>query len=228
MLVHELAHSFMAKALGIRVHAITLYLFGGAPHANVESRGPLAEFATTIVGPLSSFTLAGGLWAASIAAGPEVRSCPGHARVPRLGQRSAAVFNLLPGLPLDGEAECYGPCRCGAQPATSNGRPASRRVAGQIVGYLMVAFGTASVLVQDLGGLWLAFIGWFIAQSARAAGAQARRREAQHQLRPNPERGRVNTWRVRRVIDPSSPGAAATMNRRREGERRPGHPESGG
>src|SRR5919112_2354575 len=58
VLVHELAHALVAQARGIRVQDITLFLFGGATRAKVESRGPGDEFLIALVGPLTSGLLA--------------------------------------------------------------------------------------------------------------------------------------------------------------------------
>src|SRR6266480_3517919 len=59
VLVHELAHAVVSRARGIRVQDITLFLFGGATRAKVESRGPGDEFLIALVGPLTSGILAG-------------------------------------------------------------------------------------------------------------------------------------------------------------------------
>src|SRR6266496_1850580 len=59
VLVHELAHALVSQARGIRVQDITLFLFGGATRARVESRGPGDEFLIALVGPLTSGILAG-------------------------------------------------------------------------------------------------------------------------------------------------------------------------
>ena len=177
VLVHELAHSLAAKAMRIPVHGITLYLFGGATHANVESRGPKAEFITTIVGPLSSVGVAGVLWLAASAAGPDTEAIPGTLGYLAWINAFLAVFNLLPGLPLDGGRVL----RSAVWGATGSYQRATRvaAIGGQVVGWAIVGVGAASVVLEDLGGLWLVFIGWFIAQAARAAGAQARQREVQ-------------------------------------------------
>jgi Zn-dependent protease len=61
-LVHELAHALVSQARGIRVQDATLFLFGGATRARVESRGPGDEFPIAVVGPLTSALLAGLFW----------------------------------------------------------------------------------------------------------------------------------------------------------------------
>src|SRR5258706_14483018 len=62
VLVHELAHALVSRARGIRVQDITLFLFGGATRARVESRGPGDEFLIAAVGPLTSGAVAGAAW----------------------------------------------------------------------------------------------------------------------------------------------------------------------
>src|SRR5215218_6406881 len=62
VLVHELAHALVAQARGIRVQDITLFLFGGATRAKVDSKGPADEFVIAVVGPLTSLALAGLFW----------------------------------------------------------------------------------------------------------------------------------------------------------------------
>src|ERR687888_1951853 len=62
VLVHELAHALVSQARGIRVQDITLFLFGGATRARVESRGPGDEFVIAVVGPLTSGLLAVVFW----------------------------------------------------------------------------------------------------------------------------------------------------------------------
>src|SRR5207249_7419703 len=62
VLVHELAHALVSQARGIRVQDITLFLFGGATRARVESRGPGDEFLIAAVGPLASLLVATLFW----------------------------------------------------------------------------------------------------------------------------------------------------------------------
>src|SRR5436309_4982281 len=66
VLVHELAHALVSQARGIRVQDITLFLFGGATRARVESRGPGDEFLIALVGPLTSVLLAALFWAVEV------------------------------------------------------------------------------------------------------------------------------------------------------------------
>src|SRR5919202_4926213 len=102
VLVHELAHAGMARARGIAVSGITLFLFGGATSARVEDRGPGDEFLITAVGPGSSLALAGAFWGLAAA----VESIGGRfdeaLRYVAGVNLILAIFNLVPGFPLDG------------------------------------------------------------------------------------------------------------------------------
>ena len=99
VLGHELAHAGMARARGIPVMGITLFLYGGATSARVEEKGPGSEFLVTVVGPGTSFALAAIFWVLGRHTGR-----PFDAAFQDLARVNAilAVFNLVPGFPLDG------------------------------------------------------------------------------------------------------------------------------
>jgi Zn-dependent protease/CBS domain-containing protein len=169
VLVHELAHALVAQARGIRVQDITLFLFGGATRARVESRGPGDEFLIALVGPLTSGLLAG-LFGIVAGLGRDVLSRPLAGTFGYLAWTNLvlAAFNLVPGFPLDGGRLL----RSAIWKATGSLARATRiaSVAGQGVGWLLVAAGVASLLAGDLaGGIWFAFIGWFLVQAARSS-----------------------------------------------------------
>jgi Zn-dependent protease len=135
VLVHELAHVLVSRARGIRVQDITLFLFGGATRARVESRGPGDEFLIATVGPLTSGLVAAVFWMVNVFA------------------RGALPSSLV--------WRATGSFRRATQIAS---------VAGQAVGWLLVAGGVAFLLAGNLaGGIWFAFIGWFLVQAARAS-----------------------------------------------------------
>src|SRR5215217_5531165 len=169
VLVHELAHALVAQARGIRVQDITLFLFGGATRARVESRGPGDEFLIALVGPLTSGLLAG-LFGILASLGRDVLSRPLAGTFGYLAWTNLllAGFNLVPGFPLDGGRLL----RAAIWKTTGSLARATRTasVSGQGVGWLLVAAGVAWLLAGDLaGGIWFAFIGWFLVQAARSS-----------------------------------------------------------
>ena len=102
VLLHELSHSVVAMARGLGVRSITLFIFGGVSTIAEEAAEPKDEFLVSVVGPLTSFALAGVFWAllqlAPDDGGPLVAFLNYLAFINLL----VGVFNLLPGFPLDG------------------------------------------------------------------------------------------------------------------------------
>jgi Zn-dependent protease/CBS domain-containing protein len=169
ILAHELSHALVARLLGIRVPAITLFLFGGVSHMEHEATRPATEFRVAAVGPLTSLALAGLFWSAG-------RALP--AGVPTLAaavvsylawvNAALAVFNLLPGYPLDGGRIL----RAVAWWRTGSLRRATRVAAdagkGLAVGLMLL--GAVQIFSGALlGGLWLVFIGMFLRRMAEAS-----------------------------------------------------------
>lgn len=167
VLAHEMAHAVTAKRRGIPVRGITLFLFGGATHAKVESRGPREELVVSVVGPVTSLVL-GGLFLVVGMAGREAIARPlaGGLRYLGVVNLMLAIFNMLPGFPLDGGRVLRSIVWRVTGSLTRATRVAS--IAGQVVGYLIIAVGvfflTQGILVS---AIWLASIGWFLAQAAR-------------------------------------------------------------
>ena len=169
VLAHEMAHALTARRRGIAVRGITLFLFGGATHAKVESRGPKDELVISVVGPLTSLVL-GGLLILIGSVGREVLARPIAGGLRYLGFVNLALglFNLLPGFPLDGGRVL----RSLVWRATGSLSRATRvaSIAGQVVGYLIVALGALFLLQGALvSAIWFAAIGWFLAQAARSS-----------------------------------------------------------
>lgn len=170
VLLHELAHSWTARGRGIEVHGITLFLFGGATHADLETEDPTDELVISVVGPVTSLAIAGLLWAATLLIG----SGPLAFATGRLGwiNLALAVFNMLPGFPLDGGRVL----RSLVWRATGDFVRATRiaSTAGQWLGYALIGGGILEVFLLGalIGGLWLVAIGWFLAQSAQASFVQ--------------------------------------------------------
>ncbi|MBI4186043.1 MAG: site-2 protease family protein [Chloroflexi bacterium] len=176
VLAHELTHSLVAKAHGIPVKSITLFIFGGVAQITKEAARPGAEFRIAIVGPACSLVIGalfGLLWLAT-------QHGPAAVMAFRLAYINVtlAVFNLLPGFPLDGGRVL----RSILWRTTGNyGRATKIAVlAGRSVGYFFIAAGIAIMFLlgEWLSGLWLAFIGWFLENVASSSYRQTRWQEA--------------------------------------------------
>ncbi|HEY3397073.1 MAG TPA: site-2 protease family protein [Armatimonadota bacterium] len=181
VLLHELCHSLVANSLGMSVKRITLFIFGGVSQIEDEAHSPLGEFLMSAAGPACSFALAGLCWGLS-GQSPVVTS---HApdltvRVLALiGQvnLSLAVFNLLPGLPLDGGRVLHSILW-----AATRQKELSTRIAGgvgSVLGAVFIAGGLMMFLSGGGMGLWMAAIGWLIFTVARA---ESRHAQLQHFL----------------------------------------------
>lgn len=170
VLVHELAHSLVAQAAGIPVHSITLFILGGLAQISQEPKRPGVEFRVALAGPATSVAL-GIAFAAIWLAAQEV-SEPLAALTAWLSRINIilAVFNLIPGFPLDGGRVL----RSIIWWRTGNLRSATRvaSAAGRGVGYLFIFGGIWMIFWGDWGGLWIAFIGWFIQNLAAGSYRQ--------------------------------------------------------
>ena len=188
IVVHEFAHALVAKGFGIPVRSITLFLFGGVSNIEREPPSPAAEFWMAIVGPITSFALGAGflaLWVA-FARAASVDMGVGLA-LGNLGVLSTlllwlgpvniviGLFNLVPGFPLDGGRVLRALLWWGTRDLHKATRWAAN--VGQVIGWTFViagiatAFGVRTPFVGGgmLSGLWLAFIGWFLANAARSS-----------------------------------------------------------
>ncbi len=186
ILVHEAAHTYVAVRTGIPVGRIRLVVFGGVSEIASEPTRPGQEFAITIVGPISSAVL-GGLLLLISSALPD----PSLGRVTLfwLGQINIilAVFNMLPGFPLDGGRVL----RSAVWGATGSLRLATRvaTFGGSALGILLILYGAIplgfalfgttrfSALPIIFQPLWAIFIGWFLWSAARASFREFERRE---------------------------------------------------
>jgi len=170
LLLHELSHAFVARAKGIEVQGITLFIFGGMARTAREASTPGDEFLIAAVGPLMSFALAvvfstAASTAPSVGLGLEFVVVAEYLGVLNL---VLAVFNLLPGFPLDG-GRLF---RASLWRLTGSFRKATRIAAGtgRGLGWALIALGVYSFFFAGggfIGGLWLVFIGWFLGNAAR-------------------------------------------------------------
>jgi Zn-dependent protease len=173
VLLHELAHSAMARARGITVEGITLFIFGGMARIRSEATNPKDEFLITVVGPLSSFLigliLLAAAWLGRATGLPQATVAV--ANYLALLNFILAGFNLIPGFPLDGGRLL----RSLVWHLTDDLRKATRWASrtGQAFGLFMVGLGMLSLFQGFLvNGIWLIFIGWFLTQAAEASYKQ--------------------------------------------------------
>jgi Zn-dependent protease/CBS domain-containing protein len=175
VLIHELAHSFVAKARGIPVTSITLFILGGVSNLEEEPAKPRVELAMAIVGPLASLALAGIFWGLLQLVDNQQSPLAGMLSYLALINTILAVFNLLPGFPLDGGRVLRSILwqKTGSLVRATN----IAATVGRFMGWALIAFGLFQVLAGNLGGLWLAFIGWFLSSAADASRRQLTTRE---------------------------------------------------
>ncbi|MGQ0479965.1 MAG: site-2 protease family protein [Pseudonocardia sp.] len=200
LLAHEISHAVVARRHGVPADSIVLWLLGGVARLSGEAPDPRAELRIAGVGPLVSLLLGG-----AFLAGASVLSALGYqgltlAAVMWLGGINIvlAVFNSVPAAPLDGgrllRALIWWRTGDRLRATVLAGR------AGQVFGWVLVALGLLTLFTgAGLGGLWLAFVGWFLIAAAAAEGRQAALRD---QLRG---------VRVREVMTPDPVTLLSTM-----------------
>lgn len=194
LIAHELSHSLVAKTKGIPVEGITLFIFGGMARTRLDAASPGEEFQIAGIGPLTSLLLAvvfyGLEWAGTALGWPvAVTGVAGYLGIWNI---ALAVFNLLPGFPLDG-GRLF---RSVVWRVTGDPGKATRwaSTGGRWLGYLLVAVGVLNVFMgYMLNGLWLVFIGWFLRNAAESSYQQFLLRNAlggvraEHAMTRNPE-----------------------------------------
>jgi Zn-dependent protease/predicted transcriptional regulator len=199
IILHELAHSLVARRYNVPIRGITLFIFGGVAEMEREPDRPGAEFAIAIAGPIASFLVGLACWllvqaAATVGAGLSVAAVLAYLASINV---ILAVFNLVPAFPLDG-----GRMLRAALWAWKGSLRWATRIASWIgggFGVMLVVLGGWRVVVGDfVGGMWFALIGVFVYAAAQASYQHVVMRE---ELRGIP---------VRRIMTPDpivvSPG----------------------
>lgn len=182
VLGHELAHSLVAIGQGEGVHSITLFIFGGVARLTEEPDEPLKELLMAIVGPLFSMATGiafGVLWFLTRGL---IQPLSALAQYLAMINVTLALFNLIPGFPLDGgrvlRALIWG--------LSGNLKMATRLAtwAGQGIAFLFMLGGTWQIFGGGwLDGLWFIFIGWFLYNAATSGYRQMLVREMMGEVR---------------------------------------------
>ena len=166
VLLHELGHSVMALRYKMPVRSITLFIFGGVAQIGAEPPSAVAEFLIAIAGPAVSFALAVFFYSVQPAV-TGIQPLLGLAKYLAYINLALVVFNLIPGFPLDGGRVF----RAILWAVTKNMRRATLIAAnvGRFFGFLFIFVGVWQVFSGNIGGgLWTAFIGWFLDNAASA------------------------------------------------------------
>lgn len=173
VLLHELSHSLVAQAQGIEVTSITLFIFGGVSNIRREPRSARDEFLMAFAGPATSFVI--GLVSYGLLAvgdGRVAQPIRGILIAMAFYNVLLAVFNLIPGFPLDGgrvfRAIVWG--------ITGDYRRATTIATGvgHVFAFLFILLGLFLAFTGEfLSGIWLIFIGWFLNNAATLSQRQA-------------------------------------------------------
>lgn len=177
VLLHELGHSFVARAFGIPVHRVTLFIFGGVASIGQEARRPLVEFLVAFAGPLVSLGIALALRAV-LQAAPSQPEAVGFVLILLIYlirvNIGILLFNLLPGFPLDGGRVL----RALLWMITGSFVRATRiaSAAGIVLGLGLIGLGGWTILARQgwSGGLWAILLGAYLQSTANAVFRQTR------------------------------------------------------
>jgi Zn-dependent protease/predicted transcriptional regulator len=187
IIAHEFSHAAVAKAQGLPVRSITLFALGGVAQIEKDATNPRTEFWMGIAGPIASVVIGFLCLALAVALGwrpPTMPQTPLSAMSMWLGviNIGLAVFNMIPGFPLDGGRVF----RAIVWWITGDAARSTRIAAGvgQFVAFGLIFWGILRFFSgAGFGGLWLAFIGWFLLDASRASAVQLGITEALRGLR---------------------------------------------
>ena len=179
MSARELAHSFIAINRGMPVQSVTLYVFGGAPRITEQDTRPVPELLVAITGPLSSLVIAGIFYAArSMLAASESFMVADLMQWLFFFNIMIALFNLLPGFPLDGGRAL----RAALWMISHDCSRATRIVtlAGRAIGFSLIFAGILAIIIAGewFTGPLVAAFGWFLENAAAVSRRQTLVRDA--------------------------------------------------
>lgn len=177
IILHELGHTIVARAFGLPVKSITLFVFGGVAEMEGEPKAPVAELLMAAAGPAVSVLLGLGFFALANAFPPPAPT-QYHAVLHYLGMLNftLAAFNMAPAFPLDGGRVLRAIIWLVTGDALKATRIAAR--SGEIIAVLLMGLGAFQALTMGLvHGLWWIVIGWFILSMASAHRKEAEARQ---------------------------------------------------
>ena len=170
VIFHELCHSAVAMRYRIPVDSITLFVFGGVARINREAENAMQEFSIAIAGPISSLLLAAIFWVVAHFSPANSMTAAASRWLWEINL-ILALFNLLPGFPLDGGRVLRGIAWGITKDFTRATRIASN--SGKFFAYVLIFAGIWQALNGNwVGGLWTAFIGWFLLSAAQESYTQ--------------------------------------------------------
>ena len=173
LLLHELAHSLVAQSRGLKVTGITLFALGGVSQFQSDATDSKTEFWVAIAGPITSLMIGFFCLGIAMGLGWQRSTEPTTAATGILVwlgyiNIALAVFNMIPGFPLDGGRVLRSIVWAITKNADRSTRIAAR--VGQGVAFLFILDGIWQFFHgAGFGGLWIAFIGWFLMDAAKAS-----------------------------------------------------------
>ncbi len=176
LLLHELAHSLVAQSRGLKVRAITLFALGGVSQIQDDATDAKTEFWVAIAGPIASLIIGFSCLGIALGLGWQRSTEPHTAAIGVLVwlgyiNIALAFFNMIPGFPLDGGRVLRSLVWAITKNADRSTRIAAR--VGQVVAFLFILDGIWRYFSgAGFGGLWIAFIGWFLMDAAKASYAE--------------------------------------------------------
>ncbi len=182
LIAHEMSHAMVARARGLPIRKITLFLLGGVAQIEGEARRPSTEFLMAIAGPAMSVAFGLACLILALAAGwqwGQQPLVPITAVLVWLGYINLmlAAFNLIPGFPMDGGRVL----RAIIWWLTGSERKSTLIAArvGQAFGWLFIGFGIWQLFIgRGFGSLWIALIGWFLLQASSSTLVASRAQTA--------------------------------------------------
>jgi Zn-dependent protease/CBS domain-containing protein len=177
IILHELGHTLVARAFGLPIKSITLFVFGGVAEMEGEPKAPVAELLMALAGPLVSVALGLAFFYLGGVAEPAAPT-EYHAVLHYLGvlNLTLAIFNMAPAFPLDGGRVLRAIVWLVTKDALKATRIAAR--SGEVIAIILMAAGFLSALGGAMGhGLWWIVLGWFILSMASAHRKEAEARQ---------------------------------------------------